>query len=140
MRNRIIATLSVTLCCACASSNQETKSSQPTVESQPAPDQPTVTPEQNDAIDAVFRRKAPQLQSCWAEEFDRSHNKKLEGDISLQMMVSKTGHARDVKIVKSTMGVDAVDQCVIKEITGWAFPEGPADAPFRRTVHLGPEF
>ena len=139
MRHRIVATLSLSLFCACASSSQETKPA-PAVERQPPPDQPTVTAEQNDAIDALFRRKAPQLQTCWTDEYERSHNKKIEGDISLQMMISKTGQAREVKVVKSTIGVEAIDQCVVKEIGAWAFPEGPADAPFRRTVHLGPEF
>jgi TonB family protein len=102
--------------------------------------QATVTPEQNDAIDALFRRKAPELQTCWQQEYERSQNRKLEGDISLQMVVTKAGKATGIKIVKSTIGVPAVDQCVVSEITGWTFPEGPGDAPYRRTVHLGAAF
>jgi TonB family protein len=100
----------------------------------------TVTPEQNDAIDALFRRKAPQLQTCWQQEYERSQNRKLEGDISLQMVVSKAGKAMGVKIIKSTIGVEAVDRCVVSEVESWVFPEGPGDAPYRRTVHLGPAF
>jgi hypothetical protein len=104
------------------------------------PDAPTVTAEQNDAIDALFRRKAPALQTCWQQEYERSQNRKVEGDISLQMVVSRAGKAQGIKIVKSTIGVPAIDQCVISEVGTWVFPEGPADAPYRRTVHLGPAF
>jgi TonB family protein len=101
---------------------------------------PTVTSEQNDAIDSLFRRKAPQLQTCWQQEYERTQNRKLEGDIALQMMITKSGKPTAIKIIKSTVGVPAVDQCVISEITGWVFPEGPGDAPYRRTVHLGAAF
>src|SRR4051812_16355848 len=96
-----------------------------------------VTAEQNDAIDALFRRKTPQLMHCWQEEYERSQNRKLEGDITLSMVISKKGKAGDVKVVRSTLGVPAVDSCVVTEVASWTFPEGPGDAPYRRTVHLG---
>jgi len=99
-----------------------------------------VTAEQNDGIDALFRRKSPALERCWQEEYARTQNRKLEGDITLQMLISRGGKAGQIKIVKSTIGVEAVDRCVVEEIAGWGFPEGPADAPYRRTVHLGAAF
>lgn len=101
---------------------------------------PTVTAEQNDGIDALFRRKAPALQRCWQEEYQRSQNRKLEGDITLQMLISRAGKAGQIKVASSTIGVEAVDRCVVDEVATWVFPEGPADAPYRRTVHLGPAF
>jgi TonB family protein len=103
-------------------------------------DGPTVTSEQNDAIDALFRRKAPQLQTCWQQEYERSQNRKVEGDITLQMVVSKAGKPMGLRIVKSTIGVPAIDKCVVDEVNSWQFPEGPGDAPYRRTVHLGAAF
>ncbi|MEO6951444.1 MAG: AgmX/PglI C-terminal domain-containing protein [Polyangia bacterium] len=123
----------------CATTKDEVKV-QKTAEDSPPPQGPTVTSEQNDAIDALFRRKAPELQSCWQDEYQRTKNRKLEGDISVQMLISPQGHAGDVKIASSTIGVPAVDECVVKSIGAWSFPEGPAPAPYRRTVHLGAEY
>lgn len=124
---------------ACASNKGEVRARPSSVEA-PLPQVPTVTAEQNDAIDALFRRKAPELQSCWQDEYQRTKNRKLEGDISVQMVISPQGHAGDVKVASSTIGVTAVDECIVKTIGGWSFPEGPAPAPYRRTVHLGAEF
>jgi TonB family protein len=134
----LVGALAGTIAAGCAGEKSESRSDpeRPRTEAGMA----TVTPEQNDAIDALFRRKAPALQTCWQQEYERSQNRKLEGDISLQMTVSKAGKAMGIKVVKSTIGVEAVDRCVVGEIESWTFPEGPGDAPYRRTVHLGPAF
>ena len=123
---------------ACATENKETR----TEPRQPAGDDKgaNVTAEQNDAIDALFRRKAPALQRCWQEEYERTQNRKLEGDITLSMVVTTKGNATDLKVVHSTIGVPAVDKCVTTEVQSWLFPEGPGNAPYRRTVHLGAAF
>jgi hypothetical protein len=122
----------------CGEQKQETR--QDTNVTQPAPNAPTVTAEQNDAIDALFRRKAPQLQHCWVEEYQRTQNRKIEGDITLSMIITKAGQATQIKNVKSTINAPTIDECVLKEIATWVFPEGPGEAPYRRTVHLGAEF
>ncbi len=103
-------------------------------------DPAAVTAEQNDAIEALFKRKTPALQRCWQEEYSRTSNRKLEGDITLSMLISKSGKAGELKVVQSTLGVPAVDQCVLREVGDWTFPEGQAAAPYRRTVHLGAAF
>ena len=125
---------------SCATTGKEGGPTPRTVEEAAPAQGPMVTAEQNDAIDALFRRKAPELQSCWQDEYQRTKNRKLEGDISVQMLISPKGHAGDVKVASSTIGVAAVDECVVKTVGGWSFPEGPAPAPYRRTVHLGAEF
>jgi hypothetical protein len=123
---------------ACGPQKTETRSDpgQPTA----APQAPTVTSDQNDAIDALFRRKAPELQSCWQDEYQRTQNRKIEGDITLSMMITKSGKATQVRNIKSTLNAPNIDTCVVKTVGEWVFPEGPADAPYRRTVHLGAEF
>ena len=123
--------------CGCAAEKQEAR---PVADPVLASDGPTVTAEQNDAIDSLFRRKAPQLQRCWQEEYARTQNRKVEGDITLQMLVTKRGQATQLKTVNSTIGVPAIVDCVVKEVASWVFPEGPGDAPYRRTVHLGAAF
>jgi len=132
------AGLAVALVGACATENKETR----TGTNRPAGDKQaaTVTAEQNDAIDALFRRKAPALQRCWQEEYERTQNRKVEGDLSLQMVISTGGKANDVKVLTSTINSPPIEKCVVAEVTGWSFPEGPGTAPYRRTVHLGPQF
>jgi TonB family protein len=128
--------IALSLSAACATENTA-KRDPDAPKHEPEPGAPTVTAEQNDAIDAVFKRKAPALQRCWQEEYERSKNRGLQGDITLTMTVSKAGKPTELKVVKSTIGVAAVDKCVVDEVATWNFAEGPADAPYRRTVHLG---
>jgi TonB family protein len=99
-----------------------------------------VTPEQNDAIDALFRRKAQQLQSCWQDEYERNHNRKLEGDITVGLTVTPSGKPTGVRVLKSSMGNADVEQCVVQAVSAWGFPEVSADCPYMRTVHLGAQF
>jgi TonB family protein len=99
-----------------------------------------VTPEQNDAIDAVFRRKAQELQSCWQDEYERSHNRQLQGDITVGLTVRPSGKPEGVRVLKSSIGNPDVEQCVVKSVSAWAFPEVSADCPYMRTVHLGAQF
>ena len=139
MRHTYLFVIMLGALASCATTSKEGPTPR-TVEEPLPPQGPMVTAEQNDAIDALFRRKAPELQSCWQDEYQRTKNRKLEGDISVQMLISPQGHAGDVKVASSTIGVPAVDECVVKAIDGWSFPEGPAPAPYRRTVHLGAEF
>ncbi len=123
------------LAAACATESTTTKREPESPSNEPVGS--TVTSEQNDAIDAVFRRKAPQLQRCWQEEYERTKNRALEGEITVNMTISKAGKPVDLKVAKSSIGVAAVDKCVLDEIGSWSFAEGPGDAPYRRTVHLG---
>jgi TonB family protein len=100
----------------------------------------TTTAEQNDAIDAIFKRKASQLQSCWQEEYARTQNRKLEGDLLVALTVTPSGKPADVKVLKSSIDSQEIQACVVKEVASWAFPESPAETPYRRTVHLGAQF
>jgi TonB family protein len=124
----------------CAGENAE-KQQATTVEGQGAAiEGAAVTPEQNDAIDALFRRKAQELQSCWQDEYERSHNRKLEGDVTVGLTVKPSGKPAGVRILKSTIGSPDVDQCVVKSVAAWNFPEVNADCPYMRTVHLAAQF
>lgn len=99
-----------------------------------------VTPEQNDAIDAVFRRKAPELQQCWSDEYDKTHDRKVEGDITLGMTITPTGAPSDVKILKTSMNNADIQACVTKTVANWSFPEVSTPVPYMRTVHIGAQF
>jgi hypothetical protein len=99
-----------------------------------------MSPERADAIERVFVRKATELQACWSEEYEKTHNRKLEGDLSLQVMIAASGKPSAVKVTKSTLSNEAVESCVTKAIGAWNFPEGASEVPFTRTVHLGAQF
>ena len=99
-----------------------------------------VTPEQNDAIDALFRRKAPELQSCWSAEYEKTHDRKVEGDITLGMNIQPNGAPSNVRVLKSTMNNASIQDCVQQTVAGWTFPELNAPVPYMRTVHIGAQF
>src|SRR5262249_22082982 len=102
-----------------------------------AVDPSALSPERADAIERLVARKAQELQSCWTDEYEKTHNRKLEGDVSLQLMISASGKPSEVKVVKSSMNNDSVESCVTKTVKEWHFPEGAAEVPYTRTVHLG---
>jgi TonB family protein len=132
----------VTMLAACAEQTPEQRAPAPRAAAQEtsAVDPSAITPERQDAVERLFVRKAGELQACWTEEYERSHNRKLEGDLTVQLMVDSAGKPGDVKILKSTLGNQDVENCVIKAISAWAFPEGRASMPYNRTVHLGAQF
>jgi TonB family protein len=99
-----------------------------------------VTPEQNDAIDALFRRKATELQSCWQDEYERNHDRKMEGNITVGLTVTPSGRPQNVRVLQSSMNNHDVEGCVVKAVASWGFPETSADCPYVRTVHLGAQF
>jgi len=128
---------------ACAGSNEETR----TTTAKPTERYEETTPagggvdaEQHDAIERVLARKIPELQACWQEEYEKTKNRKLEGNVSLMMVVSAGGKASKVDILESTIKTPAIEQCVVTAVRSWNFPEGKADVPIRKTVHLGAQF
>ena len=99
-----------------------------------------VSPERQDAIERVFARKATDLQDCWTKEYERNHNRKVEGDISVSLEIQPSGNAQNVRILKSTINNAGIESCVTASIGNWSFPEGQTSVPYMRTVHLGAQF
>lgn len=132
-------TFASALGCAGQSSEQTQQSTTPTQETS-AVDPTAVSPERQDAIERLFQRKVTELQDCWTQEYQKTHDRKLEGDLTLQLMVAASGQASEVKVLKSTMNNPDIEQCVVREVQGWSFPEGKTTVPYTRTVHLGAQF
>ncbi len=126
--------------CATSSSEQRGAQAAGAEGQQSATDPGAIDPERQNAIERTFARKAGDLQACWTKEYDKTHDRKLEGDLTIQMTVGPTGKASDVKIIKSTMNSASVEGCVMQMIPTWEFPEGPNPVPYLRTVHLGAQF
>ncbi|HEX4458805.1 MAG TPA: AgmX/PglI C-terminal domain-containing protein [Polyangia bacterium] len=99
-----------------------------------------VNPDRQDAIEHVFARKAGELQDCWTQEYEKNHNRKLEGDLTVGFDISPAGAPGNVRMLKSTIGNPNIEGCVTKQIATWSFPEGQNTVPYLRTVHLGAEY
>lgn len=126
--------------CANQSSGQRQASTTPEPEAEQQSAGGGVTPEQNDSIDALFRRKAPELQQCWSDEYERNHDRKVEGDITLGMTIQPSGQPSGVKVLKTSLSNAPIQECVTKTVAGWSFPELSQPVPYMRTVHLGAQF
>jgi outer membrane biosynthesis protein TonB len=132
------------LASGCAGSNEETRASS-TPTAQPRYEETTpagggIDAEHHEAIERVLARKIPELQACWQEEYEKTKNRKLEGNVSLMMVISPSGKASKVDILESTIKTPSIEQCVVAAVRSWSFPEGKADVPVRKTVHLGAQF
>jgi hypothetical protein len=99
-----------------------------------------INPERQDAIERTFQRKTAELQDCWTKEYEKTHDRKLEGDLTLGLDIKPSGDTANVRILKSTMNNRDVESCVAQHVTAWSFPEGTATVPYMRTVHLGAQF
>src|SRR5262249_13849480 len=100
----------------------------------------TVSEERRDAIERLFARKAGGRPSCWTDEYEKTHNRKLEGDLTIGLNVTPSGAPQEVKILHTSLNNRDVESCVVHAVSSWNFPEGQANVPYMRTVHLGAQF
>jgi TonB family protein len=105
-----------------------------------AVDANALTPERQDAIERTFERKTHALQECWSNEYEKTHDRKLEGDVTVGFEIEPSGSPTNVRILKSSLNNHDIENCMTQEIGGWSFPEGNAKVPYTRTVHLGAQF
>jgi outer membrane biosynthesis protein TonB len=139
MRNVMGVVCALSLCgCATSSGEQKMEPSGPTQAA--TPEGTAVNPERQDAIERTFARKTGELQDCWSKEYEKLHDKKVEGDLTIQMDVQPNGSPANVKILKSTINNHDIEGCVTQAIGQWSFPDGDATIPYLRTVHLGAQF
>ena len=140
---RVLTGVAVVMCfAACAEQKSEGPSSRTGAEEPVArtSEEMSVSSERHDQIERTFARKAGELQSCWADEYDKSHDRKLEGDVTLGLTVTPSGAPADVKILATTIKSPAIESCIVRAVSGWQFPDGQAKVPYMRTVHLGAQF
>jgi TonB family protein len=127
----------------CAESSQESRPARTAAAEDPGPSAPSpdaISPDRQDAIERLFARKAAELQGCWTAEYEKTHNRKLEGDVTVGMEITPSGNPSNVRVLKSTMNTPTIDSCVQQQVQSWNFPEGQATVPYMRTVHLGAQF
>jgi hypothetical protein len=105
-----------------------------------AVDANAMTPERQDAIERTFQRKTATLMDCWQKEYEKTHDRKFETDLTLGFDISPAGSPGNVRVLKASNRNADIESCVTQEIGGWTFPDGNATVPYMRTVHLGAQF
>ena len=105
-----------------------------------AVDANALTPERQDAIERTFQRKAGGCRTAGPTEYEKNHDRKLEGDVTVGFDITPAGAPANVRILKSSLNNRELESCVTKAVAGWSFPEGSATVPYMRTVHLGAQF
>ncbi len=141
MANGTVWVVALVTVCGCATTNEEARPPRKQAESQPTPEGDS--PDRQAAIERVFARKVGELQDCWATEYDKTKNRKLEGNVALQIAISATGKVSSAKVLQSSFVEPhkaPIEACVVKAVSGWSFPEGTQPVPLMRTVHLGAQF
>ncbi|MGZ3427888.1 MAG: AgmX/PglI C-terminal domain-containing protein [Polyangia bacterium] len=128
-------------CASQSGSTQQTSTTPSGSENQgTAVDANALTPERQDAIERTFQRKTASLMDCWQKEYEKTHDRKFETDITLGLDIQPSGAPSNVRVLKSSANNREVESCVTQEISGWTFPDGNATVPYMRTVHLGAQF
>lgn len=85
---------------------------------------PTIDKE---AIRRVIRSKLNEVKSCYERALNTlEKGKRMEGKVVLGWEIIEKGQARNVKVVSSTLGNSAVEDCIRRRLASWIFPEPPA--------------
>lgn len=85
------------------------------------------------AIQAVVRQRLGAINRCFAAEFDKGEAS--QGRVVVSFVVEVGGAVSAARIDESTVGSEAVEQCMEREILGWAFR--PIDLQSRQTGTAG---
>jgi hypothetical protein len=98
--------------------------------SRPDPGAGMVPPETMDEIQRRFDRKRPAVSRCLSAAIDAKElPKSSRGKITLNVVVTPSGQAGDISIVKATLESQRLTDCVIAKVKEIAFPEVPRPFP-----------
>jgi TonB family protein len=78
----------------------------------------------NDTIRRIIRRHRSEIRFCYERQLAKKPD--LEGMVSVKFTIGPLGSVTKAKIAKSTVGNEAVEQCIVKAVKRWAFPQ-PCD-------------
>lgn len=85
-----------------------------------------VPPEKIDEITHSLERKRPIISRCLAIAVDNKElPKNSSGKVTLEIVISPSGRAESVKIVKATLESKMLDECIINHVKEIVFPELP---------------
>ena len=85
-----------------------------------------VPPEKMDEIQVRLDRKRPSAARCLSDAVMQGKApKNSKGKVALSFVVGPDGKAKDVKVTKTSINNDEVEQCVMAKVYEIAFPELP---------------
>jgi TonB family protein len=73
---------------------------------------------------SFVRARKGAITQCYERELKR--NPTLKGRVVVRFTIGTNGRATDVEIDETTIGNDAVTNCIRTIIKGWSFPFKPA--------------
>lgn len=93
-----------------------------------------VSPEKMDEIERMLTRKGGIMSRCLATAVDNKElPKNSHGKITLEIVISPSGKADSIKVIKATIESKSVEECVIGHVKTIQFPELPAPYPTSHT-------
>jgi hypothetical protein len=85
-----------------------------------------IPPEKMDEVDRMFRRKDPVISRCLAIAVDNKEvPKSTHGKVGVEVVIGTAGKAESVKITRSDIQAQTVQDCVIGHVKEISFPELP---------------
>ncbi len=85
-----------------------------------------IPPEKMDEVQTDLKRKQMIISHCLAEAVEAGNAKKnTHGKITVELVVSTSGKAENVKIVKSDIEAQSVQDCTKKHVEEIEFPQLP---------------
>jgi TonB family protein len=85
-----------------------------------------IPPEKMDEVTRILNRKGAMVSHCLAIAVD---NKELprssRGKVTVEIVISPSGRAESVKIVRASLQSRSLDECIVHQIQEIPFPELP---------------
>jgi len=96
-----------------------------------------VPPEKYDALRRAMDHKRPAMSRCFAKAIeDGKLAVESKGTVTVGLTVTEAGAARDVKITRSTLKSDAVEECMIEQVHEMKFTTLPSPVEFTFTYQF----
>jgi len=89
-----------------------------------------VPPEKMDEIQNDLKRKQQIISRCLANAVEAGEAKKnTHGKVTVELVVSTSGKAQDVKVMKTDFQTASIGECVKKHVEEIEFPQIPKQYP-----------
>lgn len=134
--------LAITLVLGCSGSDRSRRGAATGggTEDETAPVARGLTMEQMEEIKRLERIGETALVDCYAEEVERTGNKKLEGNVTVKILIGTTGAAQEVQIARSSINAPQMHQCMQQVIMRWEFPRPQAPTWYGTTFNFAPAY
>jgi hypothetical protein len=102
-------------------------------------DSKAISPEQMEEVQRTARIGKDSIIKCFTEEMERTKDKKLTGKLTLKLQVG-TNRVADQVQIDSTLKSPAFQDCVMRAVKSWEFPQIPTAGWFTFPYELSPAY